>query len=276
MAQGGGPEDDVFSAVMVAGNGDVTVAGEIRGTTTFGSTLAPAVLVSAGGSDIAMARYTELFGLLWAQRAGGVALDRATAIGADGNGDLLVAGTFEGTADLDPGAGAALVVSQGASDLFVARYSQASGTWSGLALAVGGLGSEGVTAIRQHISGRILLTGWFQQTVDFDPGTGGRLAIAKGTGGAGDAFVLALTSSASFAWLATAGGVVGGDGLISIAYGLALDTEGTVWTTGRFYGRSDFDPGESATELNAVGDSDTFVSRYGVESGALQVTQLPE
>jgi hypothetical protein len=109
MAQGGGPEDDVFSAVMVAGNGDVTVAGEIRGTTTFGSTLAPAVLVSAGGSDIAMARYTELFGLLWAQRAGGVALDRATAIGADGNGDLLVAGTFEGTADLDPGAGAALV-----------------------------------------------------------------------------------------------------------------------------------------------------------------------
>jgi hypothetical protein len=276
MAQGGGPEDDLFSAVTVSSNGDVTVAGEIRGTTTFGSTLAPAVLVSVGGSDIAIARYTDLFGLLWASRAGGLAQDRASAITLDGNGDLLLTGTFEGTADLDPSAGAALVVSQGAADIFVSRYSRTTGEWGGLALAIGGLGSEGVTAIRQHVSGRILLTGWFQQTVDFDPGAGGRLAIAKGTGGAGDAFTLALTSGTDFAWLATAGGVVGGDGLISIGYGLSLDTQGTVWTTGRFYGRSDFDPAETATELTALGDSDGFVSRYDVDTGALQVTPLPE
>jgi hypothetical protein len=276
MAQGGGPEDDLFSGVMVSPNGDVTVAGEIRGSTTFGSTLAPAVLVSVGGSDIAIARYTDLFGLLWAARAGGVAQDRASALAPDGNGDVMLTGTFEGTADLDPSAGSALVVSQGASDVFVARYSQGSGEWGGVALAFGGLGSEGVTAIRQHISGRILLTGWFQQTVDFDPGSGGRLAIAKGTGGAGDAFALALTSNADFAWLATAGGVVGGEGLISIGYGLSLDNQGTVWTTGRFYGRSDFDPAETATELTAIGESDTFVSRYNVETGALQVTPLPD
>lgn len=276
MAQGGGPEDDLFSAVMVAGNGDVTVAGEIRGSTTFGSTLAPAVLVSVGGSDIAIARYTELFGLRWAIRAGGVAQDRATALTQDSNGDLLVVGTFEGTADLDPSTGAALVVSQGAADVFFARYSQATGDWGGVASAFGGLGSEGVTGVVQHISGRIMLTGWFQQSVDFDPGAGGRLAIAKGTAGAGDGYALAFTSAGDFAWLATAGGVLGGEGLISIGYGLALDNQGTVWTTGRFYGRSDFDPGEDATELTATGESDAFVSRYSVETGALQITPLPE
>ena len=69
---------------------------------------------------------------------------------------------------------------------------------------------------------------------------------------------------------------MGGDGLISIGYGLAVDTEGTVWATGRFFGRSDFDPAETATELTALGDSDAFVSRYNVETGALQVTPLPE
>ena len=276
MAQGGGPEDDLFAAVAVGSTGDISAAGEIRGTATFGSTLAPAVLVSVGGADIAMARYTELFGLLWAARAGGPGEDRATVMSHDGGGDVLVAGTFEGTADLDPSTGTALVVSQGATDVFLARYNQFSGEWGGLARAFGGLGSEGVTDLVPHVSGSILLSGWFQQSVDFDPGSGARIAIAKGTGGAGDGYILALGPTADLAWVTTVGGVVGGDGLVSIAYGMALDTEGTVWTTGRFYGRTDFDPGEGATELTAVGDSDAFLGRYSVDVGALQVTPLPE
>jgi hypothetical protein len=275
-AQGGGPEDDHFAAVTVAADGDITVAGQIRGTATFGSTQAPAVLVSVGGGDIAIARYTELFGLLWAERAGGTAEDRASAIAEDASGDVLVAGTFEGTADLDPGIGAALVLSQGAADVFVSRYHQGSGAWGGIARAFGGLGSEGVTGLVSHVGDRMVLTGWFQGSVDFDPGSGARIVNAKGTGGGGDAFTMAFGSSGNFAWVSTAGGVVGGEGLISIAYGLALDLDGTVWTVGRFYGRADFDPGEEATELTASGDSDAFVARYTADIGALRVTPLPE
>lgn len=275
MAQAGGPEDDLFAAVTVAGNGDVTVAGEIRGTTTFGSTLAPAVLVSVGGSDIAIARYTDLFGLLWAERAGGVGQDRATVLTQDIAGNLLMAGTFEGTADLDPDVGAALVVSQGSADVFVATYS-AGGAWTGFARAFGGAGSEGITAINQGISGRILISGWFQQSVDFDPGSGATIVNAKGTGGAGDAYTMALNSAGELAWVAPAGGVVGGEGLISITYGIATDLEGTVWSVGRFFGRSDFDPGLEATELTAIGDSDAFLARYSGADGTLQVTPLPE
>jgi hypothetical protein len=276
LAQAGGSEDDLFAAVSAAPSGEVSVAGEIRGTSSFGSVLAPAVLVSAGGSDIAIARYTELFGLLWAERAGGTGEDRATAIAPDASGDLLLTGTFETTADLDPGAGAALVVSQGAADVFIARYQQSTGEWGGVAVGLGGLGSEGATAIRYHTSGRILLTGWFQQSVDFAPGSGGRIAVAKGTGGAGDAFMLGLTTNFTFAWVTAAGGVVGGEGLISIAYGFGVDAQGTMWAAGRFYGRSDFDPGDQATELTAAGDSDGFLSRYSLADGALLTTPLPD
>ncbi len=274
VSQGGGPEDDLFAAVMVQGGGDVTAVGEIRGTATFGSALSPLLLVSAGGADIAIARYTGLLGLRWAERAGGPLEDRATALTTDANDNLLVAGSYEGTADLDPGAGAALLVSQGAADIFLARYEPVAGGYDGLVRSIGGLGSEGVTGLARHISGRIVMTGYFQETVDFDPGAGARLVTARGTGGAGDFFVYAFTSAGNYAWVAPVGGVVGGSGLQSIAYGLALDDLATVWAVGRFYGRADFDPSDAATELTALGDSDGWLARYNLETGALVTTDL--
>ena len=276
VAQGGGPEDDLFAALAIGANNEVTAVGELRGTATFGSTLAPVILQSVGGADIAVARYTALGGLRWAFRAGGPSEDRATAITEDPNGDLLVAGTFEGVADLDPGPGSSLVVSQGAADIFLALYEPLGGEWDGLTRAFGGLGTEGVTGLTRHISGRILMTGFFQQTVDFDPGAGARLVTARGTGGAGDLFVYAFSSAGNFAWVVPAGGVVGGEGLQSIAYGLATDDLATVWAVGRFFGRADFDASESATELTAVAGSDAWLARWTVDNGTIVVTELPD
>lgn len=276
VAQGGGAEDDLFAAVHLSNDGDVTAVGEIRGTATFGSSLAPILLQSVGGADIAVARYTALGGMRWAFRAGGPMEDRATAVTEDPNGDILMAGTFEGVADLDPGSNASLVVSQGAADVFLAQYEPTAGQWDGLTRAFGGLGTEGVTALRRHVSGRILMTGFFQQTVDFDPGASAKLVTARGTGGGGDLFVYAFSSTGDFAWVVPVGGVVGGDGLQSIAYSLTLDDLATVWAVGRFFGRADFDAGDGATELTAVAESDAWLSRYTVDNGTLLVTELPD
>ncbi len=276
--QAGGTEDDLFSAVTVdAASGEITVTGEFRGTATFGSSLSPLVLQSLGGADICVARYSDLLGLRWAFRAGGPLEDRGTAVTQDGNGDVLVAGNFEGTADLDPSAGTALAQSQGAADVFIARYDHFTGDYDGFSRSFGGLGSEGVTGLVRHISGRIILSGYFQETVDFDPGAGARLVTAKGTGGAGDLFVYAFSSAGDLAWVVPVGGVVGGADHQSIANGLALDNVGTVWATGRFFGRADFDPGEGAVELTSIGDgADGWLSRYGIDLGTLVTSQLQD
>lgn len=276
VAQGGGAEDDLFAAVHVSNGGDVTAVGEIRGTATFGSSLAPLLLQSVGGADIAVARYTALGGLRWAFRAGGPLEDRATAVTEDPNGVALVAGTFEGQADFDPGPGASLVISQGAADVFLASYEPQAGAWDGLTRSFGGLGTEGVTGLARHVSGRILMTGFFQQTVDFDPGASARLVTARGTGGAGDFFLYAFSSTGNYAWVAPVGGVVGGDGLQSIAYGLALDELASVWAVGRFFGRADFDPSDDAQELTAISQSDAWLARYSVDNGVLLVTELAD
>ncbi len=269
VAQGGGVDDDLFQTLMISADGDITVAGEFRGSASYGSALGPVVLQSTGGADIVLARYTALLGLRWAIRAGGPDQDRAVAIADAGNGAVIATGTFEGTADLDPGAGAALVVSRGAADVFLARYRADNGSWDGLATAFGGAGSEGVSRIQRHSTGMLLVSGWFQESVDFDPGPGATVRVARASGGGGDAFLAGYAANGAFRWVTPVGASIGGAGQIAIGFGLAEDPVGTVWLGGRFFGRADFDPGEQAVELLATGSSDAFLARYSHHDGAL-------
>jgi hypothetical protein len=87
---------------------------------------------------------------------------------------------------------------------------------------------------------------------------------------------MAFASTGELAWVTPIGGIVGGAGQLAIAFGVALDDQGTVWTTGRFYGRADLDPGPGAVELQATADADIFASRYSVDIGALRVTEVED
>ncbi|HRP08319.1 MAG TPA: hypothetical protein PLL69_07515 [Gemmatimonadales bacterium] len=59
---------------------------------------------------------------------------------------------------------------------------------------------------------------------------------------------------------------------------MALQGEDALWTTGRFFGRADFDPSSEAVELNSLGGSDLFVAPYLPASGALRAipAETPE
>ena len=112
--QAGGPSSDYASAVATGSSGTVYTAGAFSGTAAFGSTS----LTSSGAEDAYIAHYTADGDLLWAHQVGGPAADRATAIVADGSGNLYIAGVFSGTADFS---GTSLM-SSGAEDAFLAKY----------------------------------------------------------------------------------------------------------------------------------------------------------
>ncbi len=269
VAQIGGADNDQLNAVTVTGDGSVVVGGEFRSSVTVGSQGAPLVLVSQGGADAVIACYTPFMGLLWAQKIGGAGEDRVTAVAVDGTGRILAGGSFEGALDLDPGPGAVGVISRGGSDIFVAGYSAGDGSYSGLGVAVGADGSEGVNAIVADASG-FVIGGWFQGTVDFDPGPGTGFAVGRGTGGAGDAYLAAYGSDGAFRWVTPVGAVTTG-GQITMTAGIALDADG-IWATGRFFGVADFDPGTESVSLVSAGDADIWVARYGRSTGELLVT----
>ena len=61
---------------------------------------------------------------------------------------------------------------------------------------------------------------------------------------------------ANFEWAKSFGGTSTDQG-----YSIALDSSGNVYTTGRFQGTADFDPGAGTNNLTAQGDYDVFIQK---------------
>ncbi len=85
----------------------------------------------------------------------------------DESGNTYITGNFQGTADFDPGNGIYNLISNGAIDIFLAKYApDGSFIW---AKNIGGINIDGANSIAIDGSGNLIVTGYFRSTVDFDP-----------------------------------------------------------------------------------------------------------
>src|SRR5262245_44936828 len=95
-----------------------------QGSANFGSgVLNQTTLVSAGPTDMFVAKYDSNGMLLWAKRAGGISSDVGQGIAVDGSGNSYVTGIFQGSATFGSGElNQTTLVSAGPTDIFVAKY----------------------------------------------------------------------------------------------------------------------------------------------------------
>ncbi len=97
--------------------------------------------------------------------------------------------------------------------------------------------------------GYTYLTGEFRNIIDFG---GGFVFDASGTGRC-DFYLLKLNPSGSTVWA-----VKGGGTLTNRGFGLTIDQNGNIYTTGHYFGQADF----SGTILNSAGNLDNIVAKY--------------
>lgn len=122
---------------------------------------------------------------------------------------------------------------------------------------VGGSENETISpkGITYDTDGNIYITGWFQGTVDFDPGP---MTHYLTSAGFSDIFVCKLNATGDLFWARSMGGEgTAVDGSTSIA----VDSYGNVYTTGKFDDIADFDPGDDTYNLTSTGYGDIFVSK---------------
>lgn len=74
----------------------------------------------------------------------------------------------------------------------------------------------------------------------------------------------------TFSWVKTAGSASNTD----YANSVAVDNQGNVYSTGRFYGTVDFDPGPGIASLTAFGNADVFVTKFNAAGSLVWVKQL--
>jgi hypothetical protein len=245
----GGTSSDRGESIAVDSSGYVYTTGNFGGTVDFDPGTGTTTL-TAGGYDVFVSKLNSSGALVWAKSFSGASLDRGESIAVDSSGNVYTTGYFEGTVDFDPGTGTTNLTSAGVQDVFVSMLNSSGAlVW---AESFGGTSLDLGTSIAVDSSGYVYTTGYFEGTVDFDPGTG---TTTLTSAGGYDIFVLKLYPTGNFVWAKSFGGTSSDFGYSTV------DSSGNVYTTGYFAGTVDFDPGTETSTLTSAGSVDVFVSK---------------
>jgi hypothetical protein len=241
-------------AIAVGSLGCITITGWYEGTVDFDPGVGEFELTAANRSSFVQKLDAD-GNLLWVRSISATRSAYGFGIDIDDEDNVYVTGSFWGLADFDPRANAATIRISDYYDLFVLKLdSMGHLVW---VKSVGGTEWESGSDIVVDDSGNVYVTGGFQQSVDFDPSPA---AARLHSIGENDIFVLKLDTDGDFIWARAMGGLDSDHG-----NGIAVDESHNVYTTGTFWGTSDFDPGPGAHNLTSQNVSAAFVSKLDPE-----------
>ncbi len=259
-----GTSSDFGWSVALDSAGNIYTTGYFAGTADFDPGAGTANLTSVGENDVYVSKLDASGNYVWAKQFGGTSSDEGFEVALDSAGNIYTTGYFAGTADFDPGAGTANLISDGGTDVFVSKL-DASGNYV-WAKRFGGTISDNSYSVAVDSSGNVYTTGYFAGTADFDPGAGTAILTSAGSG---DVFVSKLDASGNYVWAKQFGG-----SSASYGWSTVVDSSDNIYTTGMFYGTADFDPGAGTAILTSAGNGDVFVSKLDASGNYVWAKQF--
>jgi len=147
---------------------------------------------SNGSRDCFLEKFTDSGTFDWVRIWDSIASSDTTSgyigysVKIDPTDNVYVTGHFTQTADLDPGTGTDDHTSNGDRDIFISKL-DTSGNFQ-WARTIGGMSVDDPGGVAVDPNGDVYTTGWFFDTVDFNPGPGVDNHIADGE----DAFLTTI------------------------------------------------------------------------------------
>lgn len=238
------------STTMVTDSiGNILTAGYFQGNVDFDPGPAFYYLSSENTTKTFVTKTDASGNLIWAKAYGGRNINSIAVYGLN---SICITGTFENTADLDPGAGIYNLTSEGGTDIFIARLNGSGDlVW---ARQIGSYWDDSGLSLAIDASENIITTGDFVGNVDFDPGPGNfNLNTGVFTH---NVFISKLNSNGNFVF---AKHLPGDDSYVKE---MTLDNSGSIIITGYFQNMTDFDPDISVYNLTSSGFNDIFIAKY--------------
>lgn len=211
----GSTAGDTARGVALDRAGNVYVSGFYSGTMTVQGT----TVTSRGLFDAFLAKLDSNGTLLWLKSAGGSGSDIAHGVAIDGEGNVGIAGEFQGTASF----GTHSVKAAGLGDAFIAKYDAAGNNlWVHSGGSTTSFVGDPAKAIAVDGANNFYITGDYTGLATFD----GLSVTNTGTSGS-DIFVAKYNSAGAVQWLHHAGGPASDKG-----YGVGVDANGNSWVSG--------------------------------------------
>ncbi len=247
----GGSSLEKSNSIATGSFGDLYIIGCFQGTVDFDPGTGTEYLSSNGSLDVFVQKMDTSGNFVWVKSFGGSFDDQGSSVTIDPLGNILTTGWFWGTVDFNPGAATEELTSQGENDIFIHKLDTLGNfMW---VKSFGSSNSDKGLSITVNALGSIYTTGYFTETVDFDPGTGTENLTSQG---GDDIFVQKLSPLGNFVWAKSFGGS-SSDRSSSVT----IDPAGNIITTGWFWGTSDFNPGTGTENLTSQGSNDIFVHK---------------
>ena len=204
-------------------------------------------LTSVDEDDAFISKLNSSGNFVWAKSISGMDYQTAENINVDEFGSVITTGRFGGTTDFDPSSEGVYNLSPiGVANNFISKLDENGNfTWAKQ--------FSGITIgpyLTLDVLGQIYFSGNYEDDFDCDPGPGTYLVT---NAGGSDYFTLRLNADGIFDW-AFKTGSTGQD----FAQAIAVDASNNIYTTGKFSGSVDFNPGPSIFNLTG---GNSFVTK---------------
>lgn len=260
----GGGSNDHGRSIVLDGLGNLYVAGDFEGLIDFDPGVGLNLKDVQGGSDIFLTKYDTQGQFVWAKTFGGNGVESCRDMIIDGNGDLIITGIFQGSADFDPNGGVVTMTSAGSYDAFMLKLDDMGNyIWS---KSIESPNSNYINQMAMDYSGNINVVGYFQGSADFDPSSG---TFSLNTIGNKSIFFGKYDGQGQLIDVQ----MIGGSGFEE-GKAIAVDLQNNVYISGDFRGVVDFDPSGSTTFLTSAGLRDVFVAKYSSQGNFLWADKI--
>jgi hypothetical protein len=241
-----GPAQEFALSVCRGNNGQSVIAGTFENTVDFDPGPAVNAQTAVNSNDAFVVVLNSMGNFVWAKTFGGNGFDQVNSVRCDVQGQILAAGQFEDSADVDPGAAAYWLQSAGRSDGFAVQL-DANGNFNWGA-QFGGVEKDGINDMATDAMGNVYLLGRIIGSADVDPGSG--VFMLTDSLLAGGCIVVKLNETGTFSWgylLSNRGPVEG--------MAIEIGEDGALYVALNFFDILDADPSPAVANFTQNGTS---------------------
>lgn len=259
---------------------NIYFSGNFNGNVDFDPSAVSQNLGATGAYDSFLLKIDGNGNTIWVNKPHGASNEYGRNVAVNSNNEVFLIGNFQGTTNFASNSiysgqaqpAAINIASNGGTDNFIMKFNSTNGN-SVWVKTFGGTGDEYISSATFDASNNIFSTGYFNNTVDFDPNGG----VANVVSTSMDAFVSKLNSNGDYVWATR----FGGNGN-EVATGIIVTTSGKIITSGYFGGNCYFNPNYTDNVFSIGGDdafvqvmSDAVLSNSSFNSNNLKFDMYP-